>query len=915
MRLPILLVAVTLLICWRATPVRAAEVFDTDVCIFGATSGGVTAAVQASRMGKTAIIAEPSTHLGGMTTGGLGATDTGNTGAIQGMAREFYTRLGVHYGGTSARFTFEPKVAKATLQTMLGEAGVAVRYNQRLASLKKSGSRIVEITMDDGTIYRARMFVDATYEGDLMARAGVSYTVGRESVATYGESLNGIRANTPSHQFALNVDPYVTPGDPTSGLLPFIQPGDGGTPGGGDSRVQAYNFRMCLTQVASRLPIQPPLNYAASPYELLGRYVQARVAAGHSLNLRSFMNIASMPNGKTDVNNNGAFSTDFIGANYDYPEATFAQRVEIVKAHENYIRGFFTYLATSPNIPASIRAEMLSWGLPADEFLETGGWPPQIYVREARRMISDYVMTQADCQGARSAADPIGLASYTMDSHNCQRIVQNGFVRNEGDVQSPTPSPFSISYRSIIPKQSECENLLVPFCLSASHIAFGSIRMEPVLMILGQVAGTAACFAIDGDLPVQQVNYEKLKQQSLADRQALTWGNPASGPAVIVDNTDASGVTITGEWLPSTSVAGYIGSDYIHNNNVAQGTKSVRYTPTLPATGTYEVALRWTANPNRATNIPVDIVHAGGTSTYTINQQSQGSTWVPIATLALSAGSGSNVTIRTTSTNGFVVADAVRFTDVTLPVTTAVQLIASDPVARERALKPGRFTVVRDGNTAQPLTINLQISGSASPGTDYNAIPSSVIIPAGQLSQIITVAPVADSLAEGNEHVIATIAPSASYTAGALASATVTIKDIPLDEWKAQTFTGGQLADPAVSGTDRDPNGNGLINFLEYALGRDPLANGPGALPSPGFDPLQPVERRLQLTYQRPYPKPADVDYIIEVAGDLTEWNDGADALEEITSTPSGRWQEVTVREREAATTPLRFMRLRVEPK
>ncbi len=531
-------------------PASGAELIEADVCVYGGTAGGVAAAVQAARMGRTAVIAEFGNHLGGLTSGGLGATDIGNKAVIGGIARDFYRRVARHYarseawrfearadyisqrlgrsqpaeleGPDATMWTFEPHVAEDLLFQMLRETGAAVYFQQRLASVTRQGARITEIAMENGKVYRARMFIDATYEGDLMAKAGVSFTVGREANAQYQETLNGVRAETPQHQFTVPVDPYMKPGDPASGLLPFIQPGDGGKPGEGDRCVQAYNFRLCYTQnPVNRLPHRPPPKYDPAQYELLARYLEALVAAGQKPQLKAFWNPIWMPNGKTDINNNGGFSTDFIGANYAYPEADFATRAGIWQAHEDYVRGFVYFLATNPRVPEDMRAEMQTWGPARDEFLDNANWPHQLYVREARRMVSDYVMTEHHCRGRQKAEDAVGMGAYGMDSHNCQRIVKNGRVENEGDVQAWGFPPYPISYRSIVPKAGECENLLVPICLSATHIAYGSIRMEPVFMILGQSAATAAAMAIERGCPVQRLPYEVLRVRLLADRQVL----------------------------------------------------------------------------------------------------------------------------------------------------------------------------------------------------------------------------------------------------------------------------------------------------------------------------------------------------------------------------------------------------------
>lgn len=502
-------------------------------------------------MDKSVVIAEFGNHIGGMTSGGLGATDIGNKAAIGGIAREFYHRIAQHYGRDDAwRFerredflkakstrappdlnspdatmwTFEPHVAEDVLFHMVNEAKVAVYFQQRLAAVKKSGTHITEIAMENGKIYRAKMFIDATYEGDLMAKAGVRYKIGREANSDYDETLDGIRAITPKHQFSVPIDPYLKPGVPGSGLLPLIQSAEAGKPGSGDDSVQAYNYRLCYTRnPGNRLPHKKPPQYNPATYELLARYLEALVAAGRTPKLSEFWNPIAMPNGKTDINNNGGFSTDFIGANYAYPEASYAARGQLCQAHRDYTLGFIYFLATSPRVPENMRSEMKSWGPAKDEFLDTTGWPHQLYIREARRMISDYVMTEHNCRGKTLAEDSVGLAAYTMDSHNCRRIVKDGHVENEGDVQVGGFPPYPISYRSIIPRTAECENLLVPVCLSATHIAYGSIRMEPVFMLLGQSAATAASLALDANCSLQKLTYQKLQGRLLKDKQVLEW--------------------------------------------------------------------------------------------------------------------------------------------------------------------------------------------------------------------------------------------------------------------------------------------------------------------------------------------------------------------------------------------------------
>lgn len=533
----------------------AAQVIESDICVYGGTAGGVAAAVQAHRMGKTAALVEFGYHLGGMTSGGLGATDIGNKAAIGGLAREFYQRVAAHYandavwrlerkeeyfrqhGGRNTlgdlsspgatMWTFEPHVAEDILFALINEARVPVYFQQRLAGVKKEGNRITGISMENGKTYRARMFIDATYEGDLMAKAGVSYFVGREGNKRFGETLNGVRGETPKHQFTVPVDPFIKAGDAGSGLLPLIQNLPPGEPGEEDKAVQAYNFRLCYTQnPTNRLPHIPPPKYDPARFELLARYLEALVAAGKKPQLEQFWNPIWMPNGKTDINNNGGFSTDFIGENYQYPDGDYGTRAAIWKAHEDYTRGFVYFLATSPRVPEYMRNEIQKWGPAADEFADTANWPHQLYVREARRMVSAYVMTEGNCRGTVKVEDPVGLAAYTMDSHNCRRVVRADRAENEGDVQVGGFPPYPVSYRSIVPKAQECENLAVPVCLSATHIAYGSIRMEPVFMVLGQSAATVAAMALDQHRQIQAVPYEALRARLMADHQMLQWAVP-----------------------------------------------------------------------------------------------------------------------------------------------------------------------------------------------------------------------------------------------------------------------------------------------------------------------------------------------------------------------------------------------------
>ena len=519
-----------------------------DIVIYGGSSAAVTTAVQAKKMGKSVIIVSPDKHLGGMTSSGLGYTDSGNTGSIGGLSREFYHRIYLEYKkdetwkwqkksdygnqgqGTQAMrdddqtmWTFEPRIAEKVFNDWIAEFKIPVvreAYLDREHGVRKKGKRIVSIKTLDGQTFRGKMFIDVTYEGDLMAAAGVSYHVGRESNVTYGETWNGNQFGVKhhGHYFKEPVDPYKTPGNPQSGLLKYIDDSTEGVNGDGDSRIQAYCFRMCLTNhPENRVPFTRPDGYNPEDYELLRRVFDTGWR-------ETFDKFDPIPNRKTDTNNHGPFSTDFIGMNYDYPEATYERRREIVQEHYNYQMGWFYYIANDSSVPEEVRAQMSQWGLAKDEFTDNGHFPHQIYVREARRMIGEYVATEHECLGVRQPPRPVGMGSYTLDSHNVRRLVtKDGFVQNEGDVGVHTRQPYGIDYGSLIPKADECTNLLTPVCVSSSHIAFGSIRMEPVFMLLGQSAATAAALAIDAKTDVQQVDYALLRKRLIEDGQRIEY--------------------------------------------------------------------------------------------------------------------------------------------------------------------------------------------------------------------------------------------------------------------------------------------------------------------------------------------------------------------------------------------------------
>lgn len=537
-----------------------------DIVVYGATSSGIAAAIQASRLGKSVLLIEPTKRIGGLTTGGLGQTDIGNKQAIGGISREFYENIKTYYdnpdnwtweqksdykddgqtrsaANENSMWTFEPSAALKVYLDMLTKEQVTLVSNERLnrtnGVVKKDG-KIVSITMESGSVYTGAVFIDATYEGDLMASSAVTYTYGRESNDLYGETLNGIQANKTSttlrrtvsnnniyHNFIDGVDPYIVKGDTTSGLLPFINEGGPGIDGDGDKGIQAYCFRMTLTDhPENRIPFEKPENYNELDYELLFRNYEAATGPLEEMysygdKLAPWIN-APMPNRKTDTNNQKGFSTDFIGQNWAYPEASYAEREEIVERHREYQQGLMWTLSYHPRIPEKVRAKISQWGTCKDEYERKNGWQEQLYIREARRMVSDYVMTQKNCEGIEVVNDPIGMAAYGMDSHHIKRYVNaEGFVSNEGNIEAYVNAPYPISYKSIVPKKEECSNLLVPICLSASHIAFGSIRMEPVFMVLGQSSAIVASLAIDEQSAVQDISYEKLKVSLIDQKQVL----------------------------------------------------------------------------------------------------------------------------------------------------------------------------------------------------------------------------------------------------------------------------------------------------------------------------------------------------------------------------------------------------------
>lgn len=559
-----------------------------DVCVYGGTSAGVVAAYSAAQRGLDVVLVEPTEHIGGMTSGGLGFTDIGNKQVIAGVAKQFYRKVGEHYGRLE-QWIFEPSVADSIMRAYIGHENIVLMDNYRIRESKLDGTRISGIVVENSVdpsktkTIKADYFIDCSYEGDLMARSGVEYTVGRESNEQYGETYNGVELMD-KHQFPDGIDPYKEKGNPESGLLWGISPAKVAQDGTADNMVQAYNYRICLTDdPANMIPITRPADYDSTRYELLLRLFEAYPEKEF---LNDWFIWSRMPNRKTDINNRGGFSTDMIGMNHNYPEASYQERQEIIDAHTEYTKGLLYFYGHDERVPEILRKRMLLWGYPKDEYVKYGHWTPQLYIRESRRMVGEYVATQADCQGRATADDGIGWAAYQMDSHNCQRIVINkdgkDMVKNEGNVEIGGGLPYPISYRSITPKREQCTNLLVPVCMSASHIAYGSIRMEPVFMVLGQSAAVAASLAMEqGGCDVQAVDSKEIN--ALIEKDPYMDG---SVPDILID--DSNDMVNADEGWVAKGRGGYGLSFY--ELPLTSETKAVRFAvESIPSSGTWAV--------------------------------------------------------------------------------------------------------------------------------------------------------------------------------------------------------------------------------------------------------------------------------------------------------------------------------------
>jgi FAD dependent oxidoreductase len=627
-----------------------------DICVYGGTSAGLIAAYTATMYGKSVILVEASGHLGGLTSGGLGQTDIGNKYAITGLSRQFYRKIGAHYGKFE-QWTFEPSVAKNILLTYLENVD-KVLLNSELHSVTKAKTNITSLKIKNNKtqkiqIIRAKQFIDCTYEGDLMAKAGVSFTTGREANAKYNETWNGVHM-LDKHQFPDGIDPFKIKGNHKSGLLWGISPNPLAKEGSGDRKIQAYNFRMCLTDSAeNRIAITKPADYNPNRYELLLRYIEKKKP--HELNW-ALMHLQPMPHRKLDINNSGPFSTNLIGANYAYPNATFAQRKAIQKKHENHIKGYFYFLGNDPHVPEHLRKEMLKWGYPKDEYIENNNFSPQMYIREARRMVSEMVMTENHCVGKETVADGIGMAAYTMDSHNTQRIVVKDStgkfqVKNEGDVQKGLGGldPYPISFRSIVPKKTQCTNLAVPVCLSASHIAFGSIRMEPVFMVLAQSAATAASMAIDDKVGIQNISVQKLQEE--LKNNPIANNSPAE---ILLDNASETHFSATGNFEIVKKAYGRYGKDYVQ---ITEG--QAVFKNTLEKAGGYSLYIYFPKAAHQKPDVTVEIKIGKESFLEKVSINSEENEWYKIGDYNLMTGHKTEVILNAKASESKIIADAV----------------------------------------------------------------------------------------------------------------------------------------------------------------------------------------------------------------------------------------------------------------
>ncbi|HSI62842.1 MAG TPA: FAD-dependent oxidoreductase [Candidatus Saccharimonadia bacterium] len=658
----------------------AAPAKSYDLVVYGGTPAGIACSIAAAREGKSVLLLETTKHLGGLTTGGLSHTDVGpRPEIIGGIAKEFFIKADAHYANAartaSKDFWYqEPHVAEKTFTTMLQEAKVNVVFEARVKSVEKKGARLSSLTTLDGKTHEGRLFVDASYEGDVMALAKVEYFVGREGRDAYDEPLAGFRPApfrfrdaeymaSPDRKYTHGTPAKMSAYDKDGKLLPGIST-EWPEPGTEDKRSQAYNFRVILTNnAANRVPIPKPANYDPLRYEILGRIIDAFPGVKYE----KLVFLGALPKDKFDANASGLVQgTDHVGGNVDYPDADYATRERIWQDHVDYVQGFLWFLANDTRVPAELRAQASEYGLAKDEFTDNGNWPYQLYVREARRMRGGYVMSQRDCQKAITKPDSIGMGAFILDSHAVQRLVdKEGFVIDEGNFDIPV-RPYQIPYRSVTPKKEQCENLLVPVALSATHVTYGSIRMEPQFMILGHSTGIAAAMALEKNIPVQDVDIAALRAKLVAQGQVLELASLANLtlaenlPGIVIDDEAA---VYEGVWTASGYGDPIDGTSHNDGDN-SKGKMTARFETTLPETGIYEVRLAYSAAPNRAAKVPVKVEHAKGSDIVQVNQQKPPTVdkyFTSLGKFEFTKDKPAVVTVSNEGTTGFVAVDAVQW--------------------------------------------------------------------------------------------------------------------------------------------------------------------------------------------------------------------------------------------------------------
>ncbi|WP_395740393.1 FAD-dependent oxidoreductase [Prosthecobacter sp.] len=656
---------------------------EADVIVYGATPGGFCAAIAAAREGASVILLEPTAHVGGVNTGGLCFSDSNQTvrTTVLGLFEEWHSRVEKDYQMRSVAlpyhvsekdhkpWTYEPHVAAKITQQMLDEAGVKVLTKRVLQTVAKQGTQITQVTTSDGD-FAAKVFIDGTYEGDLMAAAGVSWTIGREGRQEFGEPLAGKQYSKPK----LPISGLDASGKP----LPLITTTDAGPDEAGDKNVMVYSFRLCVTKdPANRVPFPQPANYDPARFEVLRRYF-AQEKRPHLL-----WDLYPLPGNKFDANNGigKQFSMGLVGACNGWSEANERARAQIWEAHKQYTLEMHHFLSTDPAVPEDLRKQMAELGLCRDEFADYGHWSPQLYVREGRRMIGEYIVSQKDIMDQPKKDDPIIVSSFPIDSHDCQRVGTQDMVTDEGTIMPVRMVgrrhgyPYHIPYRAITPKAAECDNLLVPVALSCTHVGISSIRVEPTWMILGQSAGIAAALSAKQNIAVQKLPYPALRERLLAQKQVLdlpvlpdlppepkgvTNVDPQSLPGIVLDDTQAE---LKGPWGTSSSFKPHVGTGYRHDDKRGDGQSIAIFRCKAPKTGRYTLRMAYSPHATRATKVPVTIECAGRKTEVTVDQTqplAAGEAFRTIGTVQLDGDVETTLTVSNTGTDGFVILDALQ---------------------------------------------------------------------------------------------------------------------------------------------------------------------------------------------------------------------------------------------------------------